>query len=249
MLNRWKSHRHGKAGAVEAKDLGRELEARIEAETKTRIANLSATFRELKPGWEDKIADSAAFIMEAASIRNAIRTACATGVRYDPPKLRFQASSLFLRDCWEFLTTDPNGNERLHLVTGTISEEGVRVMSRIVHIPNDEASPGFVRGKAVDTHKKIVELTERDGHPLISMFHSHIMRGSQSTTPSGIDIAHQDRFCAIGLDEVLGGIFSLDGYVRLFSTAHDFAFSIYGKNGEIISDQPREKIIKLATGG
>jgi len=48
---------------------------------------------------------------------------------------------------------------------------------------------------------------------------------------------------------VIGGIFSLDGYVRLFSTAHDFALSLYGNGVDIVTDGPREKILKLTTSG
>jgi hypothetical protein len=78
------------------------------------------------------------------------------------------------------------------------------------------------------------------------MFHSHIMHGAASTRPSGVDIANQQRFVAIGWTDVIGGIFSLDGYVRLFSTARDFSVSLYGNGADIKSDTPREKIIKLA---
>lgn len=248
MLTRWRSNRVGKAGAAEAKELGRQLAERIETETQSRITGMTATFRALDPGWQERLENSVAFIMEAASIRHAIRNVCQNGIPPEQAGLRFQASSLFLKDCRDLLTSDPQGRERLHLVSGTISEDGVRVMSRIVKVEMDEASPAYVRADPNTTHKKIVELVERDGHALMGMFHSHIMKGAQSTRPSGVDIANQERFCVIGWDDVIGGIFSLDGYVRLFSTAHDFAISLYGKGAEIVTDKPREKVLKLTNG-
>jgi hypothetical protein len=57
------------------------------------------------------------------------------------------------------------------------------------------------------------------------------------------------RFCAIGWHEVIGGIFSLDGFFRAFSTARDFTFQPYGKGAEIVSQSPRETIKKIDVGG
>lgn len=245
MFKSWKANRAVKSGVMQAGDLAHQLECQIETETRNRIVSLAATASALEPGWQDRLESNAAFIIEAANIRHAIRGVRQSGIVPEPARLRLQASSLFLKDCHQLLTSDPDGNEVLHLVSGTISDDGVRVMSRIVHVPMEEASPAYVRADAAATHKKIIELVERDGHALHAMFHSHIMHGAESTRPSGIDIANQERFCAIGWDDVIGGIFSLDGYVRLFSTAHDFSFSLYGLGAHIVTDHPRQKIIKL----
>ena len=118
----------------------------------------------------------------------------------------------------------------------------------MLHVDTDEASPAYVRAAPQQTHKAIVQLIERDGHALHAMWHSHIMRGASSTRPSGVDIANQERFCAMGWDEVIGGIFSLDGYVRLFSTVRDFTVSLYGNGADLITDTARDKVIKLTTG-
>lgn len=249
MFGSWKSTRAAKSGIAEAQDLGRELEDRIEAEARKRLDAMRTTIATLDKGWQDRLQQGAAFVMEAATLRHALRSVQPNGIGPELPALRLQASSLFLKDCRDLLTSDPNGHERLHLVSGTISDDGVRVMSRIIPVAMDEASPAYVRAAPSDTHKKIVQLVEDHGHPLLAMFHSHMMRGAECTRPSATDIANQDRFCAIGWDTVLGGIFSLDGYLRLFSTAHTFTVSIYGKGAEIITDTPRQKVIKLATGG
>jgi hypothetical protein len=213
------------------------------------MTDMARTFERLDPGWQERLQNGATFVLEAASIRHAIRTACDYGVIPQPIPLRFQASTLFIRDSHALLTGDPQGHERLHLVSGTVSEDGVRVLSRIVQVDTDQASAAYVRADARSTHNKIVELVERDGHQLMGMWHSHIMHGAHSTRPSGVDLANQQRFVDIGWDEVIGGIFSLDGYVRLFSTAHDFSITLYGNGVDIQSDGPREKILKLAPHG
>jgi hypothetical protein len=247
-LARWKPGRPGKAGAAEAKELARELEQRIELATRERIKDIAATFEALAEGWQQRIANGATFVMEAASIRHAIRTARQYATAPTPPRLRLQVSSLFLRDAHRYLTSDPQGRERLALISGTVSDDGVRVMSRMLNVDMDEASPAYVRADPKETHKAIVQLVERDGHPLHAMWHSHIIRGAISTRPSGVDIANQERFCAMGWDEVLGGIFSLDGFFRVFSTARDFSLSIYGNGVDILTDTPREKVLKLTIG-
>jgi hypothetical protein len=207
-----------------------------------------ATFQALTPGWQDKLDNDASFILQAARLHHAIQGVTRHDTTPENHELRFQASSLFLRDCHHQLTSDPNGHERLVVVTGTISQEGVRILSRLLALDTENASAAYVRANPQTTHAAIVELVERDGHQPLGMWHSHIMRGANSTRPSSVDIANQDRFCAIGWDEVIGGIFSLDGFFRAYSTAHDFAFEVYGKGAEIVSQAPRETIIKLDIG-
>ena len=177
------------------------------------------------------------------SIRHAIRFARDYATPRGQPHLRFQASALFLRDCHAYLASDPEGRERMHLVSGSISED-VRIMSRMIPVETDQASAAYVRA-GPSTHQTIVELVERDAHELFAMFHSHIMQGLDSTRPSGIDIANQQRFVTIGWTDVLGGIFSLDGFIRLYSTCRDFNVALYGTGAEIVSVTPRQTIIKL----
>jgi hypothetical protein len=246
MFTRLKSAQPGKPGAHEAKDFARKLEQQVETVTRRRIADITTTFEALTPGWEDRLENGAAFVREAAAVLHAIRTVRKYGLPREEPTLSIQVSSLFLKDCHAVLTADPRGHERLHLVSGTVSDQGVRVLSRIIEVEADESSAAYVRAAPADTHKKIIQLVERDGHELHAMFHSHIMRGAASTRPSGVDLANQGRFVEIGWTDVIGGIFSLDGYVRLFSTARDFSLSLYGNGVDIQSDSPREKILKLA---
>lgn len=248
MLRRWIASRPGKSGIAEAQELGRRLEAQIDTDTRSRIKDMAAILEDLAPGWQKRLDDGAAYVMHAAQLRCAIRSVQQTGFVAEPPGLHFQISSLFLRDARNYLVGDAQGCERLALISGTITGDGVRVLSRIIHVPMDKASAAYVRADPGVTHKTVVDLVERDGHPLLGMWHSHIMDGQDCTHPSGIDIANQERFCAMGWDEVIGGIFSLDGYVRLFSTARDFTVSVYGNGAGIVTDTPREKVLRLAAG-
>jgi hypothetical protein len=244
----FKNTRRGKAGRRDAYQLARELDRRVEQDARERTARMLSTFKALQPGWQEHLDNDATYILEAARIRHAIQTV----IRNDSapkPDLCFQTSSLFLRDCHRQLTSDPNGNERLVVVTGTVSPEGVRVLSRLLTVDMEKASAAYVRANPTTTHAALVRLVERDGHQPLAMWHSHIMHGANSTRPSGIDIANQERFCSIGWDETIGGIFSLDGFFRAFSTARDFQFHIYGRGAEIISQAPRETVIKIEIGG
>ena len=81
-------------------------------------------------------------------------------------------------------------------------------------------------------------------HLALFLIGAHVMRGAESTRPSSVDLANQDRFVRIGC-EAIGMIFSLDGFVRFFSTLTDFDLVLYGAGGSIVSDDPREKVIKL----
>jgi hypothetical protein len=107
-----------------------------------------------------------------------------------------------------------------------------------------EQSPSYVRADPAATHRQLVALTERDGHDLLAVFHSHITNGADSTQPSPTDIANQERFAAIGWDAI-GGIFSLDGYVRFYSTCKDIDVQVYGNRAEILTVGRRETIVKL----
>lgn len=244
----FKNSRRGCDGLRDADHLARDLDRRVAQDACDRAARMLDTFKALEPGWQERLDSDAAFILQSARIRHALQQVAHHDDAAESQQLRFQASSLFLRECHRHLTTDPSGNERLIVVTGTISPEGVRIISHVVGVDMDKASPAYVRANPQTTHNAIVQLVERDGHQPLGMWHSHIMRGANSTRPSGVDIANQERFSAVGWHEVIGGIFSLDGYFRIFSTARDFTFQPYGNGADIVSQSPRETIIKLELG-
>jgi hypothetical protein len=157
--------------------------------------------------------------------------------------IRFQVSSMFLKKCAGYLTSDPSQHERLHLVTGTVTPGGIRVLSWMEHVTFSKKSAGYVCADATDSHNKILSITEKEGHLLLAVFHSHINKGKGSTKASGIDMAHLKRQAQIGCD-CLGGIFSLDGYIRFFSLK-EFDIDVYGKGVDLVEDYPMEKVYKI----
>ena len=164
------------------------------------------------------------------------------------PVKEFQASTLFLGECWRHLTSDPALNERLHLVTGTVTRHGVMVLSRMEQMGLEEQTPVYVSANEQECHDKMLELDLNHGHKTHAMFHSHISRGAPSTWPSTTDRDNQKRYEKAGLIAV-GGIFSLDGYMRFFTNSIPFDIEVYGRGALLLCDEPLMKVFKLDTGG
>jgi hypothetical protein len=239
--------RAARRGRVAAQRLADELEGRIQTATRQRIAELTQLVHALPEAWEYQAHEDFAFLLEAGRLKAALRRCryAPDAAASDNPLLAYAISTLFLHDCFAYLVGDEQGRERLHLVTGPITVEGVRVPSRIEKVPLQDQSAGYAAADPLATSRQIDTLAERDGHALLCLFHSHITRGLESTTPSQIDLNTQDRFAAVGCDAI-GGIFSLDGFVRLFSTANDFTVHLSGNRAQFVATAPRETIIKLA---
>ena len=219
----FRSRKPAQRGSAEANALSLQLEQHIADASRKRLASMAQTTLQLRDGWQISIEQDLSFIRQASIVREAMRAArtnTSVAIASEVP-LRFQVSCLFLEDCRKYLTGDPDGNEQLHLVTGTITPEGVRVVERIEKVALDEQSPAYVKANPAVTHARLVNLTERDGHALLALFHSHISEGLDGTKPSATDIANQERFVQIGWDAI-GGIFSLDGYVRFSARARTF---------------------------
>lgn len=240
-------------GARDAKALIKRCEELLQQECLARAEAIARDVAKLADGWERSIRANAEFIAEVTAARADLRSrrwaiesrtptpAEATGER---DTLRFQVSSRFLMECWRYLTADEARRERLHLVSGTITPDGLRVLSCFVPVKLVQQSAAYVKADTDDYQRTLVELTERDGHPLLAMCHSHITKGPASTQPSATDLANQDRFVRLGC-EAIGGIFSLDGYVRFFSTMKDIDIEVFGKNVQLVEERPREKVFKL----
>jgi hypothetical protein len=167
-----------------------------------------------------------------------------TGVEEPGKKLRFQISSLFLKECWEYLIRDPGKNERLHLVTGTITEDGTRVLSRMETVRYGKQSAAYVCADGVDAHQKIISLAEDHGHLVLGMFHSHMSRGAGSSSPSSVDTAFLERMGQVGCD-CLGGIFTMDGHVRFYMLEKEFDIQVYGKGVTKVNEKPFQKIFHI----
>ena len=232
-------------GLNEAMAVCLEVEHRLEAASRKRIAGMANVMAEIRDGWRYTLENDLSYVLELTAVREAVR-----GVRLTPraaalpARMRFQASTLFLRQCHTYLASDPERRERMILISGSVTPDGLRVLSHMEQITADEQSAAYFKAAPAATHTQLVNLTERDGHLLLATAHSHIMRGADSTRPSSVDLANQDRFVRIGW-EAIGMIFSLDGFVRFFSTLSDFDLVLYGAGGKTVTDDAREKVIKL----
>ncbi len=157
---------------------------------------------------------------------------------------RFVVSSIFLDDCRDYLTA--TNNERLVYISGPVTPDGTAVLSMTNKLPMSQQTPTYV---CADTTASIQALDYLDttGHRLWAVFHSHILRGATGTTPSQTDIVHQNRMVAFGMPQVLGGIFGTDGWCRIFSTVMPFELFVYGNGAHIVTDRPKEKLLRLET--
>jgi hypothetical protein len=137
-------------------------------------------------------------------------------------------SSWFLADCWAFLTSNPHGHERLHLVSGIKLSPRERTLDRLVKVSLSGQSAVHASAEQHDLSTTLIELDERWGHSLHGLFHSHPGKGASATLPSSTDFATHRRYETGGYP-LIGAIFVLDGFVRFFSEDKPFTITIYGK--------------------
>jgi hypothetical protein len=211
---------------------------------------LGVVSQTLDGNWQKRIAHEASFILSVGRGRQALRRTISDIKKVNKrdieskAEFRYQISSLFVRECWEYLISDQRHNERLHFITGTITADGTRVLSRIEKVKYDKQSAAYVSADKMDSHRKMISLSEDHGHLLLGVFHSHMSRGLPATTPSSIDQSFMERMVKTGC-HCLGGIFSLDGYVRFFMTSKDFEIEVYGKGVHMVKESPSTKIFKI----
>lgn len=160
-------------------------------------------------------------------------------------RTRYVTSSLFLMKAWKYLTSDPEKHERMLLITGAVAPDGTNILSDMQFATLAKKSATYVMADPHLTAIQLHRLVEINGHQLHAMWHSHIMRGQASSQPSETDLKHQQRLVQIGMTKTLGGIFTIDGYCRFFSTAIDFELTLYGEHVTMLDDQPRDKVFKL----
>lgn len=111
-----------------------------------------------------------------------------------------------------FLSSTQSPEEGLHFVLG-FRRKGQRIGTRIEEFPLDN-SVVHATGDHESTHRIVIDAQER-GHALVGIFHSHPGNGPESTRPSGVDWANQETWEACY--GIVSGIWSRDGYLRLFS--------------------------------
>ncbi len=213
------------------------------------LRGLFTTCRNLKGSWEPAILEKTSHLIALCKAREALRHTILSLREPEPtnqshtPEPRYQVSSLFLKESWEYLVSAPCRSERLHLVTGTVTAEGIRVLSSMQKLEFRDQSPAYVCAGHRNAHQTIISLDKDFGHLVLGMFHSHVSSGARSTSPSSIDTAFLERMSKLGCD-CLGAIFSTDGYVRFYSL-NDFELDIYGKGLVKTQDKPSDKIFHI----
>jgi proteasome lid subunit RPN8/RPN11 len=161
----------------------------------------------------------------------------------EPTTQTFLISSLFLYDCQAYLTSNPKGHERLHLVTGIKLSPKRRTLDNMVKVALTSESAVSALADQHALQKTLIEMDEW-GHHLYGLFHSHPGKGAQATNPSDTDLKTHERHEQGGYP-LVSAIFVKDGFVRFFGH-HPFTITIYGKGLEKIDeDQHVYKINNL----
>lgn len=206
--------------------------------------------QELQENWQKQVVDEACYIIGITKGREALYKTISeikTNKTDAPRKISrdsYQISSLFLNDCYQYLKADSKSNERIHLVTGTITAEGTKILSRMEKLKYDKQNTVYVAANKTDSLQKMINLTENYGHKVLAVFHSHTSKGASSTLPSAIDHSFLQRMDKIGC-HCLAGIFSFDGFVRFFKETGSFEIDLYGKGADKITDKSYYKIFKI----
>ena len=217
------------------------------------LQDVSSICQNLNTDWQTALQEKTSHLSGLCKAKDALRRAISDLKASLGPKpihrtgLRYQISSLFLRESWEYLTSDPSRRERLHLVTGVITEHGTKVLSTMRKLKMKDQSASYVRANEKDSHSTIISLDQDFGHRLLAMFHSRISNGRDCTLPSSTDMAFLRRMAQVECN-CLGGIFSLDGYVRFFSLK-GFEIDVYGKGVTKIEDTPLDKVFQITDKG
>ena len=219
----------------------------------TILNSFSAICKDLQHDWESVLLHKTSCVISLCKARGALRDTMSR-IRESHQKEHFfihehtyQVSSLFLKESWEYLISAPSRSERLHLVTGTVTQEGTKVLSMMQKLKLKDQSPIYVKADDRHAHHTIISLEEDFGHSLLGMFHSHMSKGGGSTSPSSVDTAFLERMEKLGCN-CLGGIFSLDGFVRFYAR-QNFALHVYGKGLIKIHDNPSDKLFQISNRG
>lgn len=233
----------------DAEVLLQSCEDRIASECSKRLDDVAHSIDGLDENWRTTLKKNAAFIRHVSEGREALRA-----IRSNKPgdeeqselsaEHRFVTSSRFLAACHRALFNRDARDEQLILITGPETAGGTLVLSEFEQPDYEVQNAAYVKATPKDSHRRIVRMTEAHGHNLHAMFHCHLVTGATGTKPSGTDIDNQERFEKLG-NEPLGGIFSRDGFIRLFATSFDFSITVHGKGWQQISQKPRESVLKL----
>ncbi len=206
----------------EAIGLGEELiQALLRNLTEGDITDLEAIW-ELLPFYTGVVATA-----KVAQARRAPPPATATQGRAETAVTEYLVSSLFLAHCHRFLTSNPHGHERLHLVTGITLSPKRRTLDHISKVTLAEQSEVGAVADQISLKQALGEM-ESFGTALHGLFHSHPREGPLATCPSSTDLDTHERYERGGVP-LVGCIFVRDGYLRFFRhSSEPFSISICG---------------------
>jgi len=149
----------------------------------------------------------------------------------EPAPFTVVLDSLFLQRCLEML--GQGRDEELVLVTGVCLSD-CAIPMHVVPMDYDYQGIAGARASSFSGRDRLSALT-RSGHRLIGLFHSHPGDGPDAVSPSGTDRSTQARLEKLG-HRVISGIFSRDGYVRVFTCDLAFEVSVHGNGVTEVED-------------
>jgi proteasome lid subunit RPN8/RPN11 len=186
--------------------------------------------RELAPSWKqlDALFDVVQLADECLGLLAKAEPEPIAGTS-EPAVPEYPVSSWFLAECASYLLGNPQGHERLHLVTGIKIREGQRTLDRMVQVGLAGQSAISARADQHELQRALIECSEHWGHSLHGLFHSHPGKGALMTRPSSTDLATHERYERAY--PLVGAIFERSGYVRFFGH-RPFIITLYGKGVE-----------------
>ena len=143
-------------------------------------------------------------------------------------KLIFAVGTKFLYECYGYLTS-MGKNEVFHYVTGMKLGDVLTLDSMQKVKLKEQSYCGAVTDEQ-STAEAIINM-DRFGHHLHATFHSH---PAGIGSPSSTDLTDLRELIAGG-HKLIGGIFTMDGYLRFYSPI-PFELIIYGKGVEKINE-------------
>jgi len=146
-----------------------------------------------------------------------------SSLQTDTSSAVYVVGALFLRQCFRYLTQFDT--EAVHFVTGPEVDSNL-LLTHILKFRMSHRSWGSAVGDIKETHR-ILQRLDRVGYRLLAYFHTHPGKGPSLTQPSHTDLSMQRDLEKAGYPTI-GGIFSLDGYIRFFSCDRTFVVKTYG---------------------
>ena len=146
----------------------------------------------------------------------------------DNNKLIFAIGTKFLYECYKYLTS-MGKNEVFHYVTG-MRLGNVLTLDNMQKVELKEQSYCGAVTEEQSTAEAIINI-DKFGHHLHATFHSH---PAGMTGPSSTDLADLRELIRGGY-KIIGGIFTMDGFLRFYSLI-PFELIIYGKGVEKINE-------------